>query len=292
MIGYLFAGIALLGSSIAAIIDLKTTEVPDNIPYTMAASAVVLKLLYSIHTNNFSYLVDSVIVGMAYLIFGFLLYYTGQWGGGDAKVLAAIGFLLPSIPSEFSAQLSFAFPVAYLINLFFIGSIYMIVYSLALTLLNPLIAREFFSETRGQYRQLFVEMVLASSSVVAIPYIILNSMRLPHTIFISFIPSIVVLSLGMIFLLRFLKVVERVAFRRKIPSEKLREGDMIGDDIDELGMKSRLIRGITNDEVAKIRLVRKEVWVKEGVRFVPAFPLSLIAILFFGDMMAIFSAHL
>lgn len=291
MIGYLFAGIALLGSSIAAIIDLKTTEVPDNIPYTMAASAVVLKLLYSIHTNNFSYLADSVIVGMAYLIFGFLLYYTGQWGGGDAKVLAAIGFLLPSIPSEFSAQLSFAFPVAYLINLFFIGSIYMIVYSLALTLLNPLIAREFFSETRGQYRQLFVEMVLASSSVVAIPYIILNSMRLPHTIFISFIPSIVVLSLGMIFLLRFLKVVERVAFRRKIPSEKLREGDMIGDDIDELGMKSRLIRGITNDEVTKIRLVRKEVWVKEGVRFVPAFPLSLIAILFFGDVMTIFSAH-
>jgi len=291
MIGYIFAGIALLGSSIAAIIDLKTTEVPDKIPYAMAASALILKLLYSIHTNNFSYLTDSLVVGMAYLVFGFVLYYTGQWGGGDAKVLAAIGFLLPNMPQEFSSSLSFSFPVAYLINLFFIGSVYMIAYSLALTLLNPLIAKEFFSETRGQYRQLFAEMALASSSVVAIPYIILKSLNLSHTIFISFVPSIVALSLGMIFLLRFLKVVERVAFRRKIPSGKLREGDMIGEDIDELGMKSKLIRGITNDEVAKIQSVRKEVWVKEGVRFVPAFPLSLLAILFYGDVMAIFAAH-
>lgn len=287
MIGYFFAGIALLGSSIAAIIDLKTTEVPDKIPYAMIASALVLKLLYSIHTNNFLHLMDSVVVGIAYLVFGFLLYYTGQWGGGDAKVLAAIGFLLPAIPQEFSPPLSFAFPVAYLINLFFIGSIYMIAYSLALTLLNPSIANEFFSETRGQYRQLMVEAALASSSVVAVPYIVLKSLNLSHTIFISFIPSIIALSLSMIFLLRFLKVVERVAFRRKIDVSKLREGDMIGEDIDELGMKSKLIRGITKEEVTKIQSARKEVWVKEGVRFVPAFPLSLAAILLYGDIMSL-----
>ena len=67
---------------------------------------------------------------------------------------------------------------------------------------------------------------------------------------------------------------------------------MIGEDIDELNLKSKLIRGLTRREVEKIQEKRKEVWIKEGVRFIPAFPLSILLTLFYGDIMLILSAIL
>ncbi len=290
MLGYVFAGIALVGSSIAAIIDLKTTEVPDNIPYAMAISALILKLFVSVNGGSMQPLVDSIFVGLAYLAFGFMLYYLGQWGGGDAKILAAIGFLLPSLPAEFSSVIYFSFPFSYLINLFFVGSVYMLFYSLALTLWNPFIAKEFFVETTGKYKQVFLEAALAVSSVLLVPYLVLKQMGLPLQQFFSFIPTLIALSIGMLFLLRFLRSVEKVAFRKKITTANLREGDMIGEDVGELGFKSRLIKGLTMEEVEKIKQIRKEIWIKEGVRFVPAFPLSLLVTLFYGDITVILSS--
>lgn len=289
MIGYLFAGIALAGSTWAAIEDLKTTEVPDKIPYAMAVSAVTIRLFYSLHTGDFSHLTGSLLVGAVYLAFGFLLYYSGQWGGGDAKMLAAVGVLLPSLPPEFGATMSFPFPLAYLVNLFFFGSMYMIFYSLVISLLHPKVAGEFFLETKGNYVQVFFEVFFAVCASILVPFIASRFGGLPQASVYSLTLPLLALLLAMLFLFRFLRVVERVAFRKKVTSDRLREGDMLGEDIGELGMKSRLIKGLAKEEVEKIREVRKEVWIKEGVRFVPAFPISLAVTLLYGDVSFILS---
>ena len=116
--------IALLGSSVAGIIDLKTTNVPDPLIYSMIGSGIVLHLAESIYIDSFEPFLLSIEVGALMLIFGLLMYYMGQWGGADAGMLAAIGFLLPVAP----VYTFFPFPLTYFINLTFIGAIYSVIY--------------------------------------------------------------------------------------------------------------------------------------------------------------------
>src|SRR3990172_11178014 len=101
---------AFVGSSIAAAWDLKTTEIPDQIPHAMIAIAIVVYAVQSLVEINFWPILLSLIAGGTLLGLGFLMYKSGQWGGGDAKILGAIGFLLPQ-PVGF-AQTFLPFPVS------------------------------------------------------------------------------------------------------------------------------------------------------------------------------------
>ncbi len=91
--------VAFVGSTLAGIIDLKTTEIPDKIPYVMMGIGIVGNLVKSYLVWSYTPIALSFLVGLLFLGFGFLLYYTGQWGGGDAKILSAVGFLLPQFSS-------------------------------------------------------------------------------------------------------------------------------------------------------------------------------------------------
>lgn len=99
--------VAFFGSVYAALWDLKTTEIPDEIPHAMIIFALVFYGIQSVIESNYWIFLNSVIAGGIIFALGFIMYYAGQWGGGDAKILAAIIFLLPV------ANTTFPFP-AYL----------------------------------------------------------------------------------------------------------------------------------------------------------------------------------
>ena len=89
-------------------------------------------------------------------------------------------------------------------------------------------------------------------------------------------------------LLVFARAVEKKGFYKRIPVSKLRVDDMIGEDIPKLKVYKREIRGLTEKEVRKIKKYRKYVTIKEGVRYGPVFFLTLIFMLFFGDILSFF----
>ena len=62
---------------------------------------------------------------------------------------------------------------------------------------------------------------------------------------------------------------------------------MIGEDIEKLNIRKKIIRGLTKEEVRKIRKIKKTVWIREGVRFGPVFPISILVTLFIGNLMEI-----
>src|SRR4030042_2438436 len=129
MLEWLLIIIAFAGTLAAGIIDLKTTEIPDQIPYAMMGLGILLHLAESYLSWSYIPILYSMIAGLGFLIFGFFMYYTGQWGGGDAKLLSGVGFLLPILPTHFGASLFFPFALSYFFNVFFIGAIYMILYA-------------------------------------------------------------------------------------------------------------------------------------------------------------------
>jgi Flp pilus assembly protein protease CpaA len=274
--------IAAVGSSAAAIWDLKTTEIPDEIPYVMIAAGILINGLLSWMAWDYWPILNSCIAGLAFLGFGFMMYYLGQWGGGDAKVLSAIGFLLPAKPSFINITFIFPFPFSYFTNVFLVGAAYMIVYAIAMAATNRRILREFVKDVKASGRMIFilssVLFLLFAGASIYLSNAFGVDMSLPAIILDSLTP--LALAIGILLIWRFVKVVEAVGFKRRISVRELKVGDVLEEN--------RLWEGITEKELRKIRRSKKYVRIKEGVRFALAFPLALLVTLIVGDALFLF----
>lgn len=271
--------VAFVGSVAASIYDLKTTEVPDWIFYAMAAVGIPVLVAQAFVTNDFSILQVSTLSAVGLLAFGFLMYKTGQWGGADAALLALIAFLVPRIPEIFPARLILPFPVSFLINIFIVGVVYMLAYAIIFSYRQKNVFPKFFREIKASAKflavsstSLFAALLLLSFYVNQAFFIELESIQIIKS---AIVPVLIVLFWILVY--KFSKTVERVGFRKKIPVSRLRIGDM-------LLSKTELV-GITEEQLRRLKKSnRRFVWLKEGVRFVPTFPLALLATLYFGDL--------
>ena len=266
--------VALAGSFLAGVIDLKTTEIPDEIPYVMAGAGIIFHLIESIVIGSYTPILHSCMAGLGFLAFGFFMYYTGQWGGGDAKLLSALGFLLPTLQNS---KTFFPFSLSLFFNVFFIGAIYMVIYAFALSLKEKRVWTEFSHELKAN-----AGMLVVLNIAIAVALILFGIVAMRFLVGLSFFEllimefKLVIFVAFMFFVWRFSKTVEEVGFKKKIPVSKLREGDVL--------LESKLWEGLTKEQVKKIKKSgAKHVWIKEGVRFGLAFPLALLFTLLVGD---------
>lgn len=266
--------VAFIGSIYAALWVLKTTEIPDEIPHAMIIFALVFYGIQAIIENNYWIFLDSLIVGGIIFALGFIMYYAGQWGGGDAKILAAIIFLIPV------ANTTLPFPVTYLLNVFIVGAAYMILYSFVLALMNRKIFSAFFVDIKKSKAVLALGSIALFATFAIINYLILVVLSYPVNYFSLVGNSIIPLfaAIGLFVIWRFAKAVEDVGFKKKVPIAKLRVGDVLID--------SKVWEGITEKQLKKVKKSGKKfVWIKEGVRFAPTFPLALAFTLLYGDFL-------
>jgi hypothetical protein len=266
---------ALVGTFLASAWDLKTTEVPDAIPYTMIGIGLGLATVQSFIYWNFSLLIECLFSGFLLLAFGALMYFLGQWGGADALILAGVGFLLPNISHP---RLLFPFPFSYLLNVFLIGAVYMIFYAIVFSLLNRRVILSFIKEIKTNKLIISLGFFGLFIFFAVINYLIHFFFNFPikHSLIFKNSIILLIITLGVYFLLKFVKTVDEVGFKKRIPISKLKVGDVLAEE--------KLWRGISEKEIEKIRKSGKKfVIVKEGVRFAPAFFLALIFTLLYGD---------
>ncbi|MEM5853062.1 MAG: prepilin peptidase [Candidatus Aenigmatarchaeota archaeon] len=272
--------ISLIFSSIAAAFDVKITptEIPDEIPHAMIAIALILAFIKCLFDLSLVALLESLLYGLALLAFGFLMYKIGQWGGGDAKLLAAIGFFSPLI-SPLVKNLHFPFALSYLLNVFVVGAAYMIAYAIILGFINKSIFNNFKKNLKSSSRLLLFSLSLLFLVFSFSNLFLFSFFSFPINLNSIFLNSLllVIVTTSLILLWFFVKTVEEVAFKRKIPVSKLKVGDVL--------MESKVWEGITEEELKKIKKSGKKfVWIKEGVRFAPTFPLALLSTVLFGDL--------
>ena len=90
MIEYIVLSIVIFTFLIASIEDIKKREVYDYINYSLVFIVLIISIFDSIFINSFDpvkYVGFGLLIGF---LFGSILFYSGVWGGGDAKFL--IGF--------------------------------------------------------------------------------------------------------------------------------------------------------------------------------------------------------
>lgn len=277
LMGWLLLAVGVAGFSIAGWLDLKTTEFPDWLPYSMIVIALLIHGAFAVVTEDLSILFNSVMIGLIFLGFGLLLYFAKQWGDGDAWLFGALGFLFPN-PSGFQVPVFINFPLTLLTNFLAASLIYLIIYSLFLGIRNPRINGMFLKELRRSSR----EMSLMSGAFFGISwgaaaFFILNYgtplMSVWHFILLPFLMA------GILLFIRYGRIIEGNLFKRKISSRDLKVGDVI--------LKGRW-KGATKKEIDKLRKHNEHIWIKEGVRFAPVFVITILITFLIGDFILLF----
>jgi Flp pilus assembly protein protease CpaA len=258
--------IALLGTLVASYYDLRTTEIPDWLPIVMIIAGITINFTNYLLTKNPEYILLSVFNGIIFTLIGFSMYFAGQWGAGDAFLLVAVGFL---IPKNFLISSDFPFVFTYLTNLFFLGSIYMILYSLFYAVKNKKIIKEFLMQLRRFSFSILILFILFILASLIFYYFLFHDLNIRVPILVSSISTFLII----IFI--FSKVVEK-SFIRKIPVSKLKVGDVL--------LENKRWEGITKEEIERIKKSgRKYVYIKSGICFAPSFFIALLFTMLFGN---------
>ncbi len=260
--------VALIGGIICGVYDLKTTNMLDYVSYVMIGIGIVLSLAEYILTSDATVLFWSFLVGLFYFLFSLWMYKKGYWGGGDGEMLVAYGVLLP-----LGMQTDYFFFLKLILSIFFIGGIYSLFYSLFIVIKNRKNRKIVFS----RFAKLDIVLLLLS-----IGSFLIGLLTKGNTSKLFFLLSLLLVYRPVV---NYSKTIEKEIFVKRIHVRNLKEGDVLGEDIPKLNLRSKEIRGLTKEEIKKIRKIRKYVKIKEGVPFIPVFPLALLFSIYFFDLL-------
>ena len=282
MLALVVIALSLLFLLLASFYDIKTTEVPDRLSVGLAVIVLFVSLVHSVYSSSYSHLAATFVVGAAYLAVGLVLFYLGQWGGGDVKMLAGVGCVLGylnSVGYDWPNSTILPYYLTYFINMGLVAIPYLLVYTLVIGFRSRELFSEFLAETR---RKTFLLVLILSvlPSAIAL-YFGLGSLSLSYLI----LPAFTSLSV-------YLKTSERVLFRKKVLPVGLKAGDVLAEDLIVDGVKlvsKSNMEGLTEEQLDEIRRLHKEgritggVTVKLGVIFVPIYPVAFVLTVWAGN---------
>ncbi|MBN1376809.1 prepilin peptidase [Candidatus Woesearchaeota archaeon] len=266
----------------ASIFDIKTREVPDWLSYSLIYFSVAASLIYSIIQANYVYILNSVLGLAAGFVLAILLFYLGQWGGGDSKLLMGLG---SSIGIGFSlANIDF---FVILINIFIVGFLYGFIYSVMLALKH----RKKFSEGFKNKIRTKPTLFLRRTVIIIVFLGIMASFFLPLYLKIFTIGFTGILFF-IFYLWIFTQVIEETCMIKKTDINKLTIGDWL---VEPVKIRNKIIigkskTGLTKKQVDELRLLSKKgkikkVIIKEGIPFIPSFFIGYLVFIAYGNWM-------
>jgi Flp pilus assembly protein protease CpaA len=261
--------LALVWMVIAVIQDFRKREVANWWNFSLIAFVLAFRAFCSINSGEIWYL----LWGFIGLFFGFVLcnifYYARLFAGGDAKLLMALGTILP-LSLDWKVNL---FIVIIFIAMFLLaGAIYGFAYSLILLMLNYRKAHKVFVKGSFKYRNI-VNIVLIFGFILVILFIIV---KFYLGIYLSFI---LILSP---FLLLYAKAIEETCMNKFVLPRDLTVGDWLVKPLLISNKKIKLNwEGLSEKDLIKIqKYYKKKVLVRYGIPFTPAFIFGFILTLF------------
>jgi len=251
----------------ATIQDLKTREIANWLNFSLIVFALGFRFFYSLFfQQGFEFFYQGVIGLGIFFILGNIFYYGKLFAGGDAKLLIALGAILP-LSLNFNTNLKiFTF---FLLLFLIVGAIYSLVVSFVLCLRNfKNFKKEFSKLLRKNKKQVYLPMILGLILMI-LGFLEVSSFF--FGIFIFILP----------YLYFYSKAVEEVCMVKKINSRNLREGDWLYKNI-KIGKNILKVNwnGLTKKEISFLRKNKKFVLIKQGIPFSPTFLISFLIFIY------------
>ena len=276
-----FAIIIVIVLLIGSYTDIRTREVPDWLNYGFIISALGFRAIWSAADNDITYIAEGVFGFLVFLALAYAMFYAGQWGGGDAKMMMGLGAMI-GLQLDFRSSL-----ISFFFNIFLVGAVYALAWSIALAVKN----RKRFSE---EFKKLFYtkkmllmrKIIIISAAVLLVIAFLLEDFQLKFMLF-----ALVLLYAATFYLWIFVRAIERSCMLKMVAPEKLTEGDWIAKDVCVSGKRicGPKDLGISMEQIKELKRLKKQkkisrILIKEGIPFVPSFLLAFIAALVFGNL--------
>jgi len=260
--------LALIWIVFATIQDSRQREVANWLNFSLIIFALGFRFFYSLFSlEDFQFFYQGLIGLGIFFVIGNVLYYGKMFAGGDAKLMIALGPILP-FSTDFLTNIK-AFLLFFILFLF-VGAFYSIGASLYLSLKN---FRKFRKEIVMQFHKNKTPMTVVI--FLALFFLVVG---LSQKTF--FVLGIFVFVLPYLYI--YIKAVDESCMVVKVSSRKLTEGDWLYSDL-RLGKK--LIKanwgGLTKSEISLIRKKKKFVTIRNGIPFTPVFLVSFLLFYFF-----------
>jgi len=275
---WIITGAALTCLGIASYTDIKTREVPDWLSYSLIGFGFGYRLLASVIYEDLSFIIAGLLGFLSLLLFGSLMFYTGQWGGGDSKILMGLGTLIGLEITPHAPLLSF------FSNILLIGGVYGVVWSIGLAAVH-------FTKFRKEFRKL----LLRKDFRIAFAFICVPALGLALLTRFGVTWALNGMMVGILFVIPFLfaavKAVELSSMYSYVRPDKLTEGDWIAEDV-IVGKKvvaGPKDLGISKDQIKELRMLYSKgkvgkIKMKSGIPFVPSFLIAFLVTLVFGNV--------
>ena len=259
----LIAGIWILG---AVISDLKKREIPNWINFSLIIFALGIRFFYSLFFESafFSFFIQGLIGLGIFFILGNIFYYARIFAGGDAKLLIALGSVLPFYNGFYMNMRVF---LIWLMIFFFVGMVYGIVYSVFL-------AFKYFNPLKKQFKKIFKR----EKNVFALLFlsgIVLVLAGFFESVFALFGLFFIIIS----FMYVCARAIDESCMVKKVKVSDLSEGDWLYKGI-KIGRKkiNSSWEGLTKKDIALIKKNRDYVMIKQGIPYAPVFLISFIVL--------------
>jgi len=260
--------LALIWIVFATIQDIRTREVANWLNFSLIIFALGFRFFYGLFSqSNFGFFYQGLIGLGIFFVLGNALYYGRMFAGGDAKLMIALGVVLPF--SEIF-KINLRIFAGWFFIFLFVGALYGLAVSLYLGIVN-------FKKFRGEFskrlkgKRKFIYPVMLIGLVLMVFGFIEN---------LFFYLGVLVFALPYFYL--YAKSVEEVCMIRKIKTKYLTEGDWLYSD---LKVGGKIIKaswdGLNKKDIELIRKEHKEVKIKQGIQFVPVFLISFVVLVYF-----------
>jgi Flp pilus assembly protein protease CpaA len=250
--------------------------------YGLIISGVGLNILFSLIYSSWSFIINSI-AGLA-IFFGiaYLMFYTGQWGGGDSKMLMGLGAVIGLDVMSLRTQ----FLSGFMINALLAGAAYGLLWSVYLAFRDR---KKFIKELRK---------IISAKKIIKLKYFLIalvigltaSSFAVKDVGFKVILLTLAFVSLLTFYLWVFVKAIEKSSMYKLVEPSKLTEGDWIVKNIyfkkqricgpKDLGIEKRQIKKL-------VGLYREKkigrILIKEGIPFVPSFLIAFIITFMFGN---------
>lgn len=258
---YFLFGLALVWIIFGTIVDFKKREVPNWINFSLLAFALAYRAFYATATRDLWFFLFGVIGAGVFFALALGLYYTKVFGGGDAKLLIALGAVLP-----FETFRGLGINAAgFLFILFAIGGVYNLVYGLFLAGCNWRSFKIRFAQRFNLTAKIFAALSLLIG--ILIWRAIGGALGLMALVLIVILPWISV----------YLRALEISCMIKLKNARDLAEGDWLERDVSVGGHVIRKsVHGLNAEEIKILRKAGKKVLIKEGVPFTIVFLIALM----------------